>query len=64
MKKPLICVGLAMLVSGCVWTQQTSEVIVHKNAEGKVIGIDYSEKLEQSDMLPWSKHFGKYLYNQ
>ena len=62
--KLLMFVVVAMVVSGCVWTKQTSEVIVHKNAEGKVTGIDYSEKLEQRDILPWSRHFGKYLYNQ
>jgi len=39
-------------------------VIVHKDADGKIIGYDYSEKLEQQDVKPWSKHFGKYLYNQ
>jgi hypothetical protein len=35
-----------------------------KDAGGKVTGIDYSEKLEQQDLLPWADHFGKYLYNQ
>lgn len=64
MKKSLLFIALCALASGCVWTRQTSEVIVHKDANGKVIGTDYSEKLEQRDVLPWSKHFGKYLYKQ
>lgn len=64
MKRLMISFALAAICSGCVATKQTSEVTVHKDASGKVISIDYTERLEQHDMLPWSKHFGKYLYNQ
>ena len=64
MKKLLVLAALAVVCSGCVWTRQTSEVIVHKDAGGKVTGIDYTERLEQQDWLPWSDHFGKYLYKQ
>jgi hypothetical protein len=64
MKRLIISFALVAICSGCVWTRQTSEVTVHKDASGKVMSIDYTERLEQRDMLPWSEHFGKYLYNQ
>ena len=64
MKKLLFAFIAAAACSGCVWTREISEVIVHKDANGKIIGYDYSEKLEQHDLKPWSSHFGKYLYKQ
>lgn len=64
MKKLIAIAAIGLSANGCVWTSQTSEVIVHKDAEGKILSIDYSEKLEQRDAKPWSKHFGKYLFNQ
>ena len=64
MKKLIATTIVAAACSGCVWTRETSEVIVHKDATGKITGYDYSEKLEQQDLKPWSPHFGKYIYKQ
>lgn len=64
MKKLIAIVIVAASCTGCVWTRETSEVIVHKDANGKITGYDYSEKLKQHDVKPWSTHFGKYLYKQ
>ena len=64
MYKIAIASILAAICSGCVWTRQISEVTVHKDASGKITGIDYIERLEQQDAKPWSRHFGKYLFNQ
>ena len=65
MKSMMFVAALATIMcSGCVHTIQTSEVTVRKDANGKITGTDYTERLEQEDFLPWSKHFGKYLFNQ
>lgn len=45
-------------------TQETREVTVHKDPTGKVLSIDYIERLEQRDIKPWQDGFGKYLYKQ
>ena len=64
MKVLLVMSAVSVLSAGCVHSRQISEVTVHKDANGKVLSIDYTERLEQQDLLPWSDHFGKYLYNQ
>jgi len=45
-------------------TTEYREVIVHKDAAGKITGTDYKETLEQRDLLTWRDGFGKYLFNQ
>ena len=60
MKKLIYASIVALVSTGCVWTRETTEVIVHKNPEGKVIGVDYTERREQQDIKPWAK-FGGFI---
>lgn len=62
--KKLIAVVSLIGLSGCIWTRETREVIVHKDPQGKITGIDYLERMEQQDAKPWKDGFGKYLFNQ
>ena len=64
MKKLLLLLPLAVSLSGCVWTQETREVTVHKDPQGNILSIDYTERLDQRDVKPWKDGFGKYLYKQ
>lgn len=60
MRKIACAIGIAVMGCGCVWTRETSEVVVHKSPEGRVIGVDYTERREQQDLKPWGR-FGGYL---
>ena len=62
--KTLFAIALAATATGCATTQETREVTVHKDPTGKVLSIDYIERLEQRDIKPWQDGFGKYLYKQ
>lgn len=54
---------IPFLGGGCVWTSRREEMIVRKDANGNIIGVDNVEILEQRDLKPWGKTWGRYLYN-
>ena len=60
MKKLMFGIAIAALSSGCVWTQEFTEVTVHKDPDGKVLSVDYVERREQKDVKPWAD-FGGYI---
>ena len=64
MKYIPLAILLSTVASGCVWTEQYREVIVHKDVNGKLIGTDYKESLTQRDLLPWQDGFGTWLYSE
>jgi hypothetical protein len=47
MKKILILIAMAAVSSGCVASKNFREVVIQKDASGKVIGSEYTERQEQ-----------------